>query len=133
MWSTCFSGLPEMGNGRIVAESTSPVGRGTAGLLLINGYPLLSGIMGLVAGNIAVGAGLGEVVSLGLNGQGNAGEDDTMPPPVLCGGAAADFGGCWSGKEGSLSGGETGVEDTFTANFCPSKQSLLEEPLLKEK
>lgn len=87
----CFSGLPEMGNGRIVAESTSPVGRGTAGLLLINGYPLLSGTMGLVAGNTALGAGLGEAVSLGLNGQGNAGEDDTMPP-VTCGGGAA-FGG----------------------------------------
>lgn len=113
-----------MGNGRIVAESTSPVGRGTAGLLLINGYPLLSGTMGLVAGSIALGAGLGEAASLGLNGQGNAGED-TMPP-VFCGGGAA-FGGC------SLSGGETGVEDTLTANFCPSKQSLLEEPLLKEK
>lgn len=93
---TCLSWLPEMGKGRIVAESTSPVGRGTAGLLLINGIPLLSGTMGLVAGNISLGAGLGEEVSLGLNGQGNAGEDDTTPPELL-GGAA--IGGRSGGDE----------------------------------
>lgn len=120
-----------MGTGRIVAESTSPVGRGTAGLLLISGYPLLSGTMGLVAGNIALGAGPGESVSLGLNGQGNAGEDETMPP-VICGGAAI---GGLSGNEGCFSCGVGAPADkvmTLTANFWPSKQSLL-DPLLKEK
>lgn len=53
-----------MGKGRMVAESTSPVGRGTAGLLLINGRsPPFSGTRGLLAGRTASGAGLGDAVS----------------------------------------------------------------------
>lgn len=49
-----------MGKGRIVAESTSPVGRGTAGLLLMNGMPLP--LSGTVPGEVAaiMGAGVGE-------------------------------------------------------------------------
>jgi len=52
-------------NGLIVAESISPVGKGTAGLLLIKGMPLLSGVdVGTVSiGELAalpLGAGAGE-------------------------------------------------------------------------
>lgn len=40
-----------------MAESTSPVGKGTAGLLLIKGMPPpLSGSNGIVAGELALGA-----------------------------------------------------------------------------
>lgn len=99
----------------MVAESTSPVGRGTAGLLLINGMPsspLLSGpIEGLIAGRILpTGAGVGVLGSWGRNGQGYAGEEDTAPPE-LSGGAAV--GGC---------GGEVcaSEKDTLMASFCPS-------------
>ena len=63
VWGTCPS-LPEVGKGRMVAESTSPVGRGTAGLLLMKGMPPpLSGTNGTVTGEIAAdddGAGDGE-------------------------------------------------------------------------
>ena len=62
---TCPDPWAEVGKGRIVAESTSPVGRGTAGLLLMNGMPPpLSGTMddGIVTGEVAEGAGLGEGV-----------------------------------------------------------------------
>ncbi|CAL5325494.1 unnamed protein product [Camellia sinensis] len=67
----------DVGKGRIVAESTSPVGNVTAGLLFINGMP--SPLSGLAAGSIAVGAGLGDIDSRGWNGHGYAGDDDTMP------------------------------------------------------
>lgn len=55
---------PEVGMGRMVAESTSPVGRGTAGLLLINGMPPLlppplNGTNGTVIGELASGVGAG--------------------------------------------------------------------------
>lgn len=86
-----------MSKGPIVAESTSPVGRGTAGLLLINGIPppppFSGNVDGLVAGKIGlVGAGLGVFESRGRKGQGYDGEDDTAPPE-LSGGAA--IGGCF--------------------------------------
>lgn len=56
---TCFS-WPEVGKGRMVAESTSPVGRGTAGLLLMKGMPpLLSGTNGTVTGELAAAAAAG--------------------------------------------------------------------------
>lgn len=49
----------------MVAESTSPVGRGTAGLLLINGIPPLSGTMD----GTEFGPGLGDAADcLGRNG-----------------------------------------------------------------
>lgn len=108
-----FPPWPEVGKGRIVAESTSPVGRGTAGLLLINGIPpSLSGTMdGTFTGELAVGAGLGEAAWRGWNGHGNAGEDDTTPPEE---GSGAVTGGCSEGIT-EVSGG--GVEDTFMASF----------------
>lgn len=105
-----------MGSGPIVAESTSPVGNGTAGLLFINGMPP----PGLVAGSIAVlGAGLGDVESRGRKGHGYDGEDDT-PPPELNGGDAigAEFSG-WK-------------MDTFIASFCPCSHGFV-VPLLNEK
>ena len=100
----------------MIAESTSPVGRGTAGLLLINGIPPpFSGTAdGLVAGRIGpIGAGLGVLDSRGWKGQGYAGEDETIPP-VLGNGAAA---GGWSGVSEKLSGG--GDKETVMASFCP--------------
>ena len=66
---TCCS-WPEKGKGCMVAESTSPAGRGTAGLLFMNGMPPpLSG------------ANAGAAASRGRNGQGNGGDDidDTSP------------------------------------------------------
>lgn len=73
----------------MVVESTSPVGRGTAGLLLMNGIPPpLSGTRdGSMAGELAPGAGLGESSWRGRNGQGTAGEDDMTPPDVGAGAA----------------------------------------------
>lgn len=61
-----------MGRGLIVAESTSPVGRGTAGLLLIKGMlPPLSGTnVGMTPGDLAEGSGVGEAASFGRNGHG---------------------------------------------------------------
>lgn len=109
-----------MGKGRIVAESTSPVGKGTAGLLLMNGRsPPFSGTRGLFAGRRASGAGLGAAVSCGRKGHGYAGEDDTMPPE--CGGSSGE-------GEGVLAGEEV----TLIASLCPSKHALL-DPLLNEK
>ena len=96
-----------MAKGRIVAESTSPVGRGTAGLLLMNGMssPFSGTKDGLVAGKIAIGAGLGEASWRGWNGHGNAGDDDTEPPELGRGaeigdssGERADSGGCSCGE-----------------------------------
>jgi hypothetical protein len=48
--------------GCMVAESTSPVGRGTAGLLLMKGMPSplpLNGTNGTVIGELASGVGAG--------------------------------------------------------------------------
>lgn len=74
----------------MVAESTSPVGNGTAGLLFINGnepLPFRGALMGPFDGKIAfIGDGLGEVNSCGRLGHGYDGDDDTMsPPPPLTG------------------------------------------------
>jgi hypothetical protein len=119
---------PEVGKGRIVAESTSPVGRGTAGLLLIKGIPsLLSGTNdGTVTGELAVGAGLGGAAWRGWKGQANAGEDDTTPPED---GAGAATGGS-SGGIAEASGG--GVEDTFMESFSEAWHAF-RDPLLKAK
>lgn len=93
---TCLD-WPEVGRGLIVAESTSPVGKGTAGLLLIKGMPLpLSGPNdGIVTGEVAsplTGAGPGEAPSWrGRKGHGYAGEDEITPPET---GAGASIGGC---------------------------------------
>ena len=81
----------------MVAESTSPVGRGTAGLLLMKGMPPpLSGTNGIVTGELACacacGAGPGEEASCpGRKGHGNEGEDGTSPPEE---GAGVDTGEC---------------------------------------
>lgn len=79
----------EVGKGLMVAESTSPVGNGTAGLLLMNGKeppPLLGAPKGPLDGNIAfIGDGLGEVNSYGVFDHGYDGDEDTMsptPPPL---------------------------------------------------
>jgi hypothetical protein len=69
----------------MVAESTSPVGRGTAGLLLMKGMPSplpLNGTNGTVIGELAsgVGAGPGEEPWCGRKGHGNEGEDCISPP-----------------------------------------------------
>lgn len=81
----------------MVAESTSPVGKGTAGLLLMKGMvPLFLGFTGNIAGAGAVppaaviGSGFGvadpdPAFSRGWNGHGNAGEDETTPPGVAGG------------------------------------------------
>lgn len=76
-----------MGRGPIVAESTSPVGNGTAGLLFINGMPP----PGLEAGSSAVvGAGPGDVESWGRKGHWYDGEDDTAPPGLRGGDAKGE-------------------------------------------
>lgn len=70
-----------MGKGRIVAVSVSPVGRGTAGLLLMNGIP------------VPESPGAGEGPSSGCKEE--AGELETQPldgkegnsPPEVGGGA----------------------------------------------
>lgn len=93
----------------MVAESTSPVGRGTAGLLLINGMPFppaLFGINGTVAGELPAGAGPGEAAWRGRNGHGNAGDDGSSPP---------DDGSGAGAPVGGSSGGI--VEETLIANF----------------
>lgn len=104
-----------MGKGRIVAESTSPVGNGTAGLLLIKGMPppLPGTRLGTVTGEVALGAG--ETAAWrGLNGHGYTGEDDTIGPPEVGAGAAA------GGKSGegvvvAFLGGSAG--DALTESF----------------
>ena len=106
-----------MGKGLIVAESTSPVGRGTAGLLLINGIPSpFSGSSdGLVAGKTVLGAGLGaNSDSRGWNGQEKAGDDDTTPPETGAGAATADSHGAVAEFSGA-----GGSEDTFMVSFWP--------------
>lgn len=59
----------EVGKGLMEVESTSPVGRGTAGLLLMNGTPSFPGT---VTDVISAGDGPGEKAepSLGPNGHG---------------------------------------------------------------
>lgn len=44
-----------MGSGLIVAESISPVGKGTAGLLLIKGMPLPPLLSGIDVGTVSIG------------------------------------------------------------------------------
>ena len=102
-----------MGKGRIVAESTSPVGNGIAGLLLIKGMPpLLSGTrVGTVAGELAHGAG--ETAWRGRTGHGYAGEDDTTDAPEV--GAGATAGGNSGDRVVAFSGGSAGV--TFMESF----------------
>lgn len=97
----------------MVAESTSPVGRGTAGLLLMKGMPPpLSGTNGTVTGELACacacacGAGPGaEAACRGRKGHGNEGEDGTSPPEE---GAGVATGEC---------SGATAEEVTFMASF----------------
>ena len=117
-----------MGKGRIVAESTSPVGNGTAGLLLIKGMPPpLSGItVGTVTGELALGAG--ETAWRGRNGHGYTGEDDTTDPPEV--GAGATSGGNSDDGVVAFSGGSAGV--TFMESFC-EPWHVLKEPFLKVK
>lgn len=113
-----------------MAESTSPVGRGTAGLLLMNGIPpsLLGTMDGSMAGESAPGAGLGETSWRGRNGQGNAGEDDMKPPDA---GEGATSGGDSGGAIRFSGGGE--AEVTSTASFCEGCWHVVAEPLLKLK
>lgn len=105
----------EVDIGLIVAESTSPVGRGTAGLLLINGMPLpppLSGTtVGIVIGENELGAGLGELIGScrGRYGHGYDGDEETTPPVA---GGGASIGGISGGKVLPLllSGGNTLID-----------------------
>lgn len=94
----------------MVAESTSPVGRGTAGLLLMKGMPPpLSGTNGTVTGELAsaCGAGPGEDAACrGRNGHGNEGEDGISPPEEGAGVVAT-----------GESSGATAEEVTFMASF----------------
>ncbi|CAK7346773.1 unnamed protein product [Dovyalis caffra] len=113
----------QVGKGLIVAESISPVGRGTAGLLLIKGTPLPPPLSGINVGTVVIGelaalppgAGAGEkaVSSRGRNGHGYAGEDDTLSP-----GVGAGTGG--DGIGGSCTGGGDGAGETFMESFCES-------------
>lgn len=100
-----------------MAESTSPVGSGTAGLLLMNGIPSLSGA---AAGTPTVryepGAGLGDTLSRGWNGHGNAGEEATTPPDT----------GCCDPGAGT---GAVAIAETLTAYLSLSEQP----PFLKAK
>lgn len=108
---TCLD-WPEVGRGLMVAESTSPVGKGMAGLLLINGMPPpASGTKdGTVTGAVAPwlnGAGPGETASWrGRKGQGYAGEDETTPPET---GAGASIGGCCGEMVLAFWGNETSM------------------------
>lgn len=83
-----------------MAESTSPVGRGTAGLLLINGMPLppLSD------------EGPGDAASRGRNGHENVGDDGTSLPEEGLGALIGEAPGDGDG------GGDTEFE-TFMARF----------------
>lgn len=107
-----------------MAESISPVGRGTAGLLLIKGIPPpLSGInVGTVAiGELAAlppGSGAGEkaVSSRGRDGHWYAGDDDTMSPGICAGTGGDAVGGSCAGG----GGGGGGAGDTFMESFCES-------------
>lgn len=68
-----------MGRGCKVAESTSSVGRGTAGLLLMKGtLPLLYGSNGAVA-TLDEGEGPGEPSCRVLKCHGKKGDGDTSP------------------------------------------------------
>jgi len=115
---------PEVARGCIVAESTSPVGRGTAGLLLMKGMlsPLpLYGTNGSVIGELVsgVGAGPGEEPWWGRNGHGNEGEDCISPPeegPGVVG----------IGEEASGAEAEAFVGVTLMASFWESWQALSE-------
>lgn len=103
---TCSPLEVEVGKGWIVAESTSPVGKGTAGLLFMNGMPPLRD--GPDDGEFTPGAGLGESSSRGRKGHGNDGDDDTMPPAI----------GSGAPKEGkSGDGGDAEGRETCTENF----------------
>ena len=99
----------------MVAESTSPVGKGTAGLLLMKGMlPLFSGITGNIAGageippSAVMGSGVGApdpAFSRGWNGHGNAGEDETTPPDVAgreASGGVDEFSDGCGGAEGGI-------------------------------
>jgi hypothetical protein len=106
----------------MVAESTSPVGRGTAGLLLMKGMPSplpLNGTNGTVIGELAsgVGAGPGEEPWCGRKGHGNEGEDCISPPEEGAGVVAIG-----EEEEEEASGAEAVVEleVTFMASFCES-------------
>lgn len=107
----------------MVAESTSPVGKGTAGLLLMNGMlPIAAGEtagIGEIPTEVQAGPGLAPSFSRGWNGQGYDGEDETSPPGVAGGG---------------FSGGEDCevVDVISTASFWPCSHGML-VPLLKAK
>lgn len=113
--------MPEIGKGRIVAESTSPVGKGTAGLLLINGTPLNGNEDGItVAGGLAPGEA---AFSRGPKGQWYAGgEDEAGTGPAR---------GDGSGDGPTLSCGAGG--STSKASFWPSSHGLSDLLSLKEK
>jgi len=95
-----------VGKGRMVAESTSSVGRGTAGLLLMKGMPPpLSGTNGTVTGEPACawGAGPGEEAAwCGRKGHGNEGEDGTSPPEEGAGVATGEGSGTIAGEATSM-------------------------------
>lgn len=81
---------------------------------------------GIVTGEVAEGAGLGEGVWWGWNGHGNDGEDDTTPPEEGTGAA--------TGGKMELSGGDAvSVGDTFTANFSEAWHVLRVPFMLKVK
>lgn len=84
-----FPPWPDIGNGRIVAASVSPVGRGTAGLLFMKGIPLPES--GSVDGLVEYG--LGELAECGRRGKLYAGVDGKCPPEVGEGAAEGEMPG----------------------------------------
>lgn len=97
---------PDMGNGRMMEVSVSPVGKGTAGLLVMNCIPPAEG-----AGDHAGAVAGGEAVIL----HGSAGDERNVPPDSGGGAAAGEgltvFSGCFCCR-------------TRTANFSPRWQRL---------
>lgn len=106
-----------MGSGRIVAESTSPVGNGTAGLLLMKGIlPLLLSKVGTAGiGEFALGDGPGETEAEGWKGHGNDGEDDTIPPATGSGAVSGAAIVEWAAAPGS--------GDTKNVNFLETSHA----------
>jgi len=92
MWerSTCSWWALEVGRGCEVAESTSSVGRGTAGLLLMKGMlPLLYGTVA----TLDEGEGAGEPSCGAWKCHGKKGDGDTSPENgESCGGIAEAWG-----------------------------------------
>lgn len=91
----------------------------------------MKGIPPLSGNKLAAGAGPGESSSRGRYGQGNAGDDDTIPP-VVGAGAMAGIGGDSGGMIRFSGAGGGDSEETLTGNFWVSWHAL-REPLLKVK